>query len=574
MRRTGLTLSLALLLVTTLSTVASGDPPRPGTTNSNLTESEEATLWSKQPAEAYVSNEEYREAYGANRTTIHEVANGTDLTFAEPPSTARRWTRYAHGEFEPGGRDVSRYPPTANRTNGSFIRDAHATIFAVSPSTRAYVSPDDQRFYVPTEGTVLGVVDYRVAGPPTPGSNVTDDAWQVESHEITETRLYADGEELAGGPGSHRPALAYTTDEASNLTLEADIEVTLRVEDAADDVVNESDRTRTGDLVTETVTVSDTVDVDLYDLRASVHYAEYPNGETGASIYQTEPWQGYTLESSGQARVRGVWRFFTARDTDWDTLVESTGTETRRVDSDVLPVYVHAYPSKLGPRAKPEYAGPEILRTWGEEQASPQGELPENVTVDVVTEPYEPTYGLAVRSRFFEPEALTVHGIVHGTEAEIIGPVDGERSLRESDLSAEIIAENETGITVLLTLENAETGDPIVLADDDRVAPIGNLEREGYIAIDGRRVKTNATGEAVVHLTEQGVYTARYEPASWLDSYPVYAGDTATVRWHALGTIDGWVNLLTRTGLVLSPFLLLWYAGHRLGTMFRWREYP
>lgn len=145
--------------------------------------------------------------------------------------------------------------------------------------------------------------------------------------------------------------------------------------------------------------------------------------------------------------------------------------------------------------------------------------------------------------------------------------------MRESKLSAEIVAENETGITVLLTLEDAETGDPIVLADDDRIAPIADLEREGYIAIDGKRVKTNATGEAVVHLTEQGVYTARYEPASWLDSYPVYAGDSAMVRWHALGTIAGWLELFVRTGLVLAPFLVMVYVGRRLGSMLQWRQF-
>ena len=584
MREVGITVSVALLLVATLSTVASGDPPRPGTTNSSLTESEEATLWSRQPEESYVTNDEYREQYGENRTTIHEIANGTDLTFTEPPSTAKRWTRYAHGTFEPGGPNASRHPPSANTTNGTYIRDAHATIFAVSPSTRTFVSPSDERFYVPPEGRVLGVVDYRVAD----GGLGTDGAGrELRAHRITEVRLYADGERIATGPGSHRPNLSYETESAENFTLEADIEVVLApagevnetVTNATDGNASEAARNASditpadGDVVTETVTVSDRIPVDLYDLRASLHHAEYPNGETGAAIYQTAPWQGYSLDETGDARVRGVWRFFTARNPAWDTLVESTSGENRRVDSEVLPVFVHAYPSKLGPRAKPEYAGPTIVRTWGESQPAPRGSIPENVSVEVVNESYEPTYGLAVRSRAFDAENVTVHGIVYGTEGEVIEQLE-DRSLRESELSAEIVDENETGITVLLTLRDAETGDPIVLADDDRIAPIGDLEREGYIEIDGQRVKTNATGEAVVHLTEQGLYTARYEPASWLDSYPVYAGDSATVRWHALGTIDGWLELVTRMGLVLAPFLLMLYAGQRLGSMFRWREYP
>ncbi|QLD90800.1 hypothetical protein HWV07_17820 [Natronomonas salina] len=575
MRQVGIALSVALLFVASATAVVGGDPPRPGTTNSSLSESEEATLWARQPTEAYVSNDAYQESFGENRTTIHQVANGTDLTFTEPPSTASRWTRFAHGEFEPGDASTSRYPPTANTTNGTYIKDAHATIFAVSPSTRAHVAPGDERFYVPTEGEVLGLVDYRLAGSGGGDPLRLSDSMQVAGHEVSETRLYADGEAIANGSGSHRPALKYATDSASNLTLEAEITVTIVPASGGDATVANGTipANETGtDVLTETVTVRDTIAVDLYDLRASVHYAEYPSGETGVSIHQTEPWQGYTLDESGDERVRGVWRFFTARNPEWDQLVESNSTDSRQVDSDVLPVFVHAYPSKLGPRAKPEHAGPTIIRTWGEQRRSPAGALPENVTVDVVNESYEPTYGLAIESRAVDTENLTVHGIVHGTKAKLLGPLE-DREIRESDLTTEIVDENESGITVLVTLREAESGDPIVLADDDRIAPIADLEREGYVEIDGQRVKTNATGEAVVHLTEQGVYTARYEPASWLDSYPVYAGDSAMVRWHALGSIDGWLELFVRTGLLLAPFLVVWYAGRQLGSMFEWRRY-
>ena len=333
MRQRGLTLgvALALVLVATLSTVASGDPPRPGTTNSSLSESEAATLWSRQPAAGYVSNDEYRAAYGENRTAIHQVANGTDLTFTEPPSTAKRWTRYAHGEFEPGGPNVSRYPPTANTTNGTYVRDAHATIFAVSPSTRAFISPSDERFYVPTEGRVLGVVDYRIAGA-GPGAGAAIEVAgerEVLAHAVTETRLYVDGERVATGPGSHRPNLSYAVESASNLTLEADVGVVVAPTDAgnASEAANatagrpgvsnrslaEVANATGGDVVTETVTVPDRRPVELYNLRASLHHAEYPGGETGAAIYQTEPWQGYSLDETGEARVRGVWRFYTAR---------------------------------------------------------------------------------------------------------------------------------------------------------------------------------------------------------------------------------------------------------------------
>jgi len=43
------------------------------------------------------------------------------------------------------------------------------------------------------------------------------------------------------------------------------------------------------------------------------YYAEYPNGDSGVAIFQSRPWQGYTLTEEDDARVRGVWRFYTAR---------------------------------------------------------------------------------------------------------------------------------------------------------------------------------------------------------------------------------------------------------------------
>lgn len=580
MYRTGLTVTLTLCVLMGITATVTAEPPRPGTTDSGLNESEEATLWSKQPTDSYVSTETYREAYGENRTTIHQIANGTDISFTEPPSAARQWTTYAHETFESGGSSTSVFPPEANRTNETYIKDAHATVFAVTPATRTYLDEREKRFYVATDGTVHGVVDYRVAVPPTTRGDNETISWRLDSHEITDVRLYKDDEEIEHVDGTHRPVLEYDVEgDEATFTIEADIEASLLRTTVPDDVSNETDvgndPSGSTSVVNESVTVSDSIDVDIYDLRATAHHTDYPSGETGVSIFQTKPWQGYTLDENGTEEVRGVWRFFQARDTEWDTLERSTSTRTSSFDSAVLPVYVHAYPSRLGPRTKPEYGGPRIIELWGQELETPKAELPENVSVEVVDEPYEASYGMAVESRAVERDSVTVHGIVYGTKADIRAPIEGaERPLRESDLSAEIIDRNESGVTVLLSLEDAETGDPIVLDDDARAAPIADVGRDGFIEIDGERVETNATGEAVVHLREQGAYTARYDPESWLSSYPAYAGDTAVVRWHGLGTLSAWGELLGRTAIWFAPFLLVLYAGRKLGRMIHWREYP
>jgi len=136
------------------------------------------------------------------------------------------------------------------------------------------------------------------------------------------------------------------------------------------------------------------------------YYAEYPNGDSGVSIFQSRPWQGTPLTEGGDARVRGVWRFYTARNTNWDTLVRSNRTDSATVESDAIPVYVHAYPSRIGPRAEPVRDGPEIIDTWGTDRPSPDGTLGENINIDIVNQSYTTTYGVAVRAESVDRDAL------------------------------------------------------------------------------------------------------------------------------------------------------------------------
>ncbi len=569
-RWSGLLLGCAVLLASWAPT-ATADPPRPGTTDSGLNESEEATLWSKQPADGFITNDEYRAAYGENRTTIHELANGTDLTFTRPPSTAKRWTRYAHGTYTPGGTNTSVYPPHAETADSMFVKDAHATTFAVSPATKAHVEPDDERFYVRPTGRFMGTIDYRVEAPPTKRTDTTEVQWVVLDHEIAEVRLYADDDLIDVTSNTHRPDFAYELDaDVDTLRIEADIEATVEktvLKEKDDGTLSEAGSFGIGD----SVTVSDTVDVEVYDFQATTQQVEYPSGEQGLMIFQTDPWQGYTLTADESVSVRGTWRFFTARETDWDEFVHATGDGSERVDSDTLPVYVHAYPSRLGPVAKPEYDGPTIIRTWGESRETPAGALPDGVAVEVVKSPYEPTRGIAVRSRHADPNQVTVHGIVYGTRAEVTEFVDGPQRIRETDLSATIVAQNESGATVRLELTDAETGDPIDL--DGPPADADNSSEGGYIEIDGKRVTTDESGQAVVVLSQPGTYTARYEPQSWLDSSPPYAGASTVVRWHPLTTVAGWLNLFVRAGVALLPFAVAWYAGRRLSTFLEWRRF-
>jgi hypothetical protein len=315
----------------------------------------------------------------------------------------------------------------------------------------------------------------------------------------------------------------------------------------------------------ETRNVSDSIDVEIYDLSAYPYYAEYPNGDAGVAIFQSRPWQGYTLTDGGNASVRGVWRFYTARNTNWDTLVRSNRTDSAEVESDAIPVYVHAYPSRIGPRAERVRDGPDIIDTWGTERPSPLGTIGENVNIEVVNQSYETTYGVAVRAENVDREALHVAGIVRGVNASIVEPDAGsERQLRRSNLSVEVLQQTESQATLRIELRDNRTGAPIVLNDSARRYPIGGSPRDGYITIANREVETNVSGVAIVTITEPGIYTARYHPGSWLGHNPAYVSDTATARWHPLGTIDGWFAFIFEVGWQFIPFFVMFYAGRRL----------
>ncbi|WEL28065.1 hypothetical protein [Haloferax volcanii] len=557
----------ALLVSSSIIGLATAQPPRPGTETNGLTENESATLWSRD-SDRYVSQQAYQQQYGDERTALHQLANGTDITFTRPPATAATWTRNDFADLDAGGPDTSTYPPHASLEDGTFIDDAHATIFAVTPSTRGHLEAGETPLYIAPNGTVRGLVDYRVRVPTgnETGNRTVD--WELVSHEIENTRLKIDGIPVATASSTHTPELQYQTTHSwgANLTLEATISV--RLKKSVETTVGDESET-TVNYRTETRTVSDTLDTEIYDLAAYPYYAQYPNGDAGVAIFQSRPWQGYTLTDKATSRVRGVWRFYTARNTDWDTLVTSTGTSTTTAQSDAIPVRVHAYPSQIGPRAEPVRDGRDIIDTWGTDRASPRETIGENVTVEVVNQSYTPTYGLAVRAESVDREAIRVGGIVRGVNATIVDPqVGSARQLRESNLTVEVVSQTTSNATLQVELRDNQTGAPIASNGSDRQYPIGGSAHSGYITVGDQRVETNESGIAIVTLDESGIYTARYHPGTWLGHDPAYVGDTASVRWHPLGTLEGWVAFVFEVGWQAIPFVVTFYAGRRLLRMF------
>jgi hypothetical protein len=559
-----LSVLLGIFCVASLATgVVTANPAQPGTAENGLSENETAMLWSGD-SDNYITQEEYYQQYGKERSTVAQVANGTDITFKRPPATAETWTRNDFDDLEAGRSNTSVHPSHAPLDSSVFIEDAHATIFGVHPSTRAHLDSDETPLYIAPQGEMRGFVDYRVRIPNGNSSGSTTVNWSLSSHEIREVRLKKDGETIARTDGSHTPVLEYQISggRQTRLTLEADIHTRLKKTTR----IGPGNNTAVSvDYPSETHTVADSIDVEIYDLSTTASYAEYPNGDTGVAIFQSRPWQGYTLTKDGDAKVRGVWRFYTARDANWDRLVRSDHSGSKEVASEAVPVYVHAYPSRIGPRAEPERDGPIITNTWGTERQSPVDTIGENVNIEVVNQSYTPTYGVAVRAQTVDRDALRVDGIVRGESASLTEPETGsERQLRRSNLSVEVVDQNSSHAALRVELRDNQTGDPIFLDTDGRLAPLGVDIRNGYITVDDQRLVTNESGVALLTVNSPGLYTATYHPGSWLSHNPAYVTETVTARWHPLGTLDGWFALIFNAGWQLIPFFVMFYAGRRL----------
>jgi hypothetical protein len=559
----GLTaLACGCVLVAALTSGAVATPPQPGTTASGLTESEEATLWSNVPAEQWDSD-------ATADTAMQDLARRTDLSFSEPPDTAKRWNRYAHGEFQPGGRDASVHPESAILQSGTYIKDAHATIFAATPSTRVHVDSGDTRRYVDPEGTLRGVIDYRIERPEaTSDSNGDTRSYRVIDDEIETVRLEVDGEHVASQQ-SPRPEFAYEfAGGTRTLQLEARIGVTIEETIRPPPGSNRSTRTQTHET---SMAVRDSIDVEVYDIDAVVRHARYPDGSDSVVISQAAPWQGYTLSATADAshsrEIRGVWRFFTARPPRWQRLVTSSEAGTSARDSHAIPVSVHAYPSTLSPRALPTHGGPLIQRTWGDRHDSPKSSLPEHVTVEVVDRPYTETQGMAVRDESLDPSSITVQGIVHGVTASARPLLGASTQIRETTLSATVVDSITENATVLVEIEDAATGEPIELRGTDTGTKDDPGGGAGHIEIGDQRVRTNASGEATVQLTESGSYTVEYVPVPWFDTPSNRAGAETTVRWQPHATLDGVLSVGIQIGLLVAPVAIAWYAGRRLAAM-------
>ncbi|WP_123539411.1 hypothetical protein [Halosimplex salinum] len=486
----------------------------------------------------------------------------TDIPFDSPPPGVRQWNRENVDEFPGFRQETSVHPPGASLTDKRYVRDAYVEIFTVQPSTRAKLSPDTQPRYVAPTGRLLGVSDYRVRLPEDSETETERTEWNLTAYDVTDTRLLVDGEVEARNNGSRRPQFEYDLGDNigidHTLTVKANITVTVGrlhercVRTPPDDecsywITSFENRT-------ETVTVSDSIAVTEYYLDIMGLHARYPDGDLGLVIIKSDPWLGYSLP---EGDVRGVWRFYSARDPNWDTLVTERESRSSTSHSPVHPLGVVAYPIKTGPTVSPADTV-ELQMVSGGQRQPPT--LPGAVDLDVLEEPYTESFSIATRLNTPDQTLsdVTAHGLVRGVQTNADPRLFEEVAIHRSTLSLAVLNTTATTATVRVSLRDAKTGDPIRTAT-----------REGSVVLAGEEVQTGRDGTLTTTIQRpSGAISARYEPGEWWLSTTAYVGasDAASVDGTALSV----VRSLYRAGVPVGLFLLAVFLIDRITGMAVW----
>ncbi len=534
---------MALVVAGTLGTTGAVAQRSAGPDH-GLSEETYYTLW---------SGDEDGDLPNESNGSAADFAAATDVPFNAPPIAVERWNVGDLEDFPATSADTSIHPSTATLHDSVFLKDAYLDVFAVQPSTRARLSPGEAPLYVPPNGTVLGTVDYRVALPSTDA----DTTWRNLAHEIQSVSLRLDGQTINSTDGTHTPIVAYSGLEGqSGQQHELTLEATITLE--AERVTRDSHRhcvysgqsvscttrwTTDIDPVTDQLIVRDSITVTGYDLDVSGYQTTYPNGDRGLVVYKNLPWAGY---ETPEGDVRGVWAFYSARDPAWDTLVVSTSDGETVQHSPLHPLQVSAYPIETGPTAHGDFR---ILDVYGDPTMPPT--LPPNVTLDVLTDEYTASFGIAVRERRASTAwtDVTVRGLVRGSSINATPDSLAAMSLRRSNLSLAILDQDEETVTVQVTLRDAETN-----------ASIATHDREGYVVLNDKRVQTNETGQVTQTLSRStDAITARYEPGYWWRNLPGYVADSDTVyvRGRYIDLLGALYGIGVPVGLLLIAAFLI-----------------
>lgn len=665
--------TLAIVLTLLGSVILTGGTPHALTATEDvdqfdrqgLTTREVVTLWSGDddtagsPGVAIYDAFPDTPAYESNLS----LATQTDIIYQTPPEHAQTWTENAFDDL--GSRqfsdDSSLHPDSANVVDEGLIQDAHATVYAVTPSTILHNGEGRQR-YIGPNGGVMALVDYRVqdrsgyTDPDPPGENITrrEVDWTLTTSQIQAERLYADdtrvgkksnGLNLDGRP-SNTPRFTYSADDdVDELRVEADIKVTYQrsvtttrrvkteVQNPLDNdteyaIYSDTERDR----ITDTVTVTDTVDVDVYRLTEGFEgwTASFPDGPARYGVKMEKPWAGYRVEAGSNGllsnrqtsnRVHTRWQFYTARERGWRDL--QTTNETGTEDRDLLapPVAIHAYPAASdstnfadtvartlqvssvedgqiqientstqpiqidastepgsGDSAGAVQLDPQLMESWGPTRDGVR--LSENLRVNEADSEYTATRGVTAQHPTMSAgKSVRLYGILPGVDTRVSSSRLEARTVREANLSLSVADYQDGQTTLRVSVHDAETGNlvPIRYPGADRYDQLRD-NSEGLLPREVGRVeiKHSVSGETWTVRPQNGTTTLSvpYEggfSAHYEPASWVLADPAYRPAWASArsGTLGDVLNIGPRHAATLTFLAACWLAWRMSGSIVR-----
>lgn len=484
-----------------------------------VNESRYQLLWSEDTDQENLSSADFTENASSPAKFSQRLSRSTDYLFDEPIEDVERWNSGDFDDYAAGDEETSVHPEAAALENGRFIKDAHATIFTINPST-VLQSGNESTTYIAPEGEVLAISDYRVEVPNDSESGSVREEWSLEETALESVDLQADGQTVDSNT-SHRSTLEYNgLSGGPTLTVEAEISAQLRQEERTCDEYNQSTDSCEGSWETEInhpseqLTVTDSLEttvnrVDTADGNQTAFEAD--DNRTGAVVHPGTVWSGISIDD--ETRVRGNWRFYSAGDDGWHTMVSRTETGATRENSTVRSAQLYAVPIQ----AEPDVSGGatdtvepplEIEAAWGSEHEGPS--LADEIDVTPVDQ-YVNTTSVALQSKSLPADSfdtVTVHGIVRGQSDTV--SLEEEGTVHETNLELTVLKANSSGAVVEAEVTENTTGEPVT---------------SGRVEVGNQSAPLNASGMARLHLEERPslLVDGRYVAADWWDAETMYA---------------------------------------------------
>ena len=476
------------------------------------------------------------------------MTKSSDYVYSEPPAAPDSWNAGEVAEFDGGRLQASVYPPDADLNDGEVVKDAYVSFFDVSRSTRAVFSDTEEVLYVPMDGEVRGFVDYRIRG----GAENED----VINHSV-EVELVGEEGTVSENGGFSIPYEGLQ-DGSSDDPTPGTVSLTLRATFTATYIEDDEP-------VTEEITANDKVEVQPYNPALPppiAVYGRHPNDDTSVFFLREGPWSSVAFDDG--TTVHSNWRFFSARDTDWDRKLRfSTQRREGTTDQAYHPLQVHAYPSRSGVYVDGDA---EVGNVLGDEYDPPS--LSDGMNFDLSRGEYTATQGFELRyDGDVETGSIALKGIVRGTSVER-PPFPNVQEIRTTDLNLSVTEVSDDAVEVKVTLRDSD-GNPVDTRRDD-----------GFVRVDGHgEVETGIDGTATVEISPppSGAVVAEYVPVDWYEASTetTYVGDTDSINPNRDYGIFAELGMLSQLGVFLLPFLVSVYFLDRalgLGVWPPWRR--